>query len=419
MALSEDNREIILSKACTSVSSIIGGVTSFMTNYFISKFPDGFFKKIYISDSFNPTNLRRFIFQKQPKPYFFIQPQFELGNLFMEQPLPYWYTTNYYVIKNTHKNYVKIFEDTSRDISIFYVPNRIKVTFQTGMRLQTQMQAWDVLSYMNQNFEATGFNYVNGISMQAEVPKTFMVNLCRINGWNYNTPDGKESLKKYLSKYSLNGINPVINTATSNISYMSRYFANILINYQDHPTSDKVVKNLIQSHAQVNYAFSAELWIPGAFIMEINKERMDLPLDDSYIQEPDNAYKFTLVFNKEYIPDEVNGLPIIFNGEYVPDINVEVDVLDLKPIISEEVVNIIKSLSPHYKLDDILIINVYANGKKLTCDMYEVDWHRFILKTLKPETNKTYSLFIYGDLDKLHKINEDNISTSKRQLKEK
>ena len=406
MANAYNEKSVALCKASSSISTIIGGVSSFITNFYVSKFPKNFFKKVYISESLNSTNLRdKNKFPQQMKPYLAVQSQFELGNTAMDT-LPFWHTANYYIIRSKMRNYRLIFEDIENGIRIFSIPNRIKVNFNTTIKLETEMKAYDVLSYLNQNFEQGGFNYINKVRLPAEVPKIFMVNISKFLNLDYNRENDREKLREYLLEHSLGSINEVISMSTGNPTFMYNYTTNLLVNYPDLASHEKSIKNLIVKETTVNFEIGCELWIPGSFILEI-ENRNDMIYEINEPSKSDNKFKFNLVFDVESIPEKIGNKQFITKRSFLTDINEEVDELDLTPILSEELITVIKTINKyHVDMSKYIQLNLYLNKERISENNYEVDWKKFILKTKQPESNRTYTVFIYGDLLILNKVSD-------------
>lgn len=266
-------KTITLCKSITSVSSIVGSVTSVITEFYKSKFPENYFKKVHISTSLSANSLQKDYYQLQERPYLFIQPQYDLSDGVMNQ-LPLWHTASWYVLNDMDSNYTKIFEDVETGIRIYTIPNRIKITFNTGIRVNTEIQAWNVLAYLKQNFESNGFYYLNDVFLANTVPKFIIENICNRIGLDFNSPRDREKLQKYLLQNSKNAIEEVTDLSTGNPSWVYKSPRNILVNYLDLAQNDKQMNNRSVIQNQITFSLTAELWVPGHFIVQFdNKER--------------------------------------------------------------------------------------------------------------------------------------------------
>lgn len=416
-AIKEDENKLVnLCTATSTISDIIGGITSFMTHYFMEKFPDNFFKKVYISESINFKNLYRDLFQMQYKPYLFVQPQFELGNHIMGQ-LPVWSKANYMIFKDRSRSYKKILQDDKNRINIYYIPNRMKVNFTLGIRLQTQMEAWNILGYIDQQFENNGHYFINKVNLQSELPKSFVIQICKLLDYNYNDRADRILLQEYLNQHSVGGIEEIINQSTGNPSYVFNYFPNILTTYPDLASHERNMKNLVMNYSQVNYAIGTEFWFPGTFIMECDNLDKHLELDYKEDLNDLYKYKYNLAFDKDHVLSYDNDKELLIKRKFITDVNVTIDKLNLDYILEDRLQKIIKLMLKHsLNPNKLFKVHLYTNGIRVPEDSYDVDYENLILKTFKPLSNQTYYVYIYADLKLLNKINkivdtknEDNI----------
>lgn len=407
--INKNNNDLVdICTASTTSSDIIGNLTSFMSHYFIKKFPNDFFRKIYISDSISNKNLYRDLFPIQYKPYIYIQPQIELSNFFLGE-LPNWSTISFLVFKDKSRSYKKIFQDSEEGINIYYIPSRIKVNFTVGIKLQTQMQAWDILSYMNQRFENNGHHYINQVNLQGEIPKSYMINICNIKGWNYSDKGDRIKLREYINQHSFGGIEEIINLSTGNPSFMYNFSPNILVTYPDLPSHDKEMRNLVTKHTQINYAFGAELWYPASYILEIKDYNKVKNINNDYNEDIKDLskYKYNLVVDHDYVKSNYEEKELLIKKKFITDVNVNVDKLDLSYILDDRMIEIIKLLlENNLNPNKIFKIDLYTDGIKITEDNYKVEYDTLLLKTFKPISNQTYNLFVYVNLELLNKINK-------------
>lgn len=419
MIMNED-KQVAFCRATSSLSTLIGSLTSYISNFYKSNFPKNFIRKMYISDSMNALNLRDGVFQDQNKPYLVITPRFELGNTFLENP-PIWHTTSLYLFRNKARYYRKIFDDKENGIRIYVIPNRIKINYETIIKVQMQMAAWDLLSYINQHFEANGFRYANRVPLQAEIPKNFVVNISKILGLDYNDKDDRLKLRDYFKQHSLNSITEIINLSTGNPSWMFNYFNNVLLNFPDMPTSERTTTNLAHRSATVNFNFTAEVWMPCSFVMEVDKSKIkeDFNMEESMEAIDDRRFQFNLAFEKPLIPEKIEDKQIIFKESFLPDVNVEVDELPFDSILSKEMIRVIDTLVKYkIPLEKVIDIKLFSNGYPISKERYEVDYENYILKTKEPNSNITYTLILYGNLKILNEVNNLVLTDNTNKIKD-
>jgi len=343
MSTIKDNHKVITCKTSTTFAYMVGGITSFASSFFMSKFPKGYFKKLFIIDSFNSTNMRNEDFYEQSTPYISIQPVFEVGNTFTEMQ-PYWQTTNYWIFRNKIKNYTPVLKDKESGINIYAVPSRVKVNFNISIKLPTVMSAYESMHYITQNFETTGYNYINDIKLQTEIPPSYIKIIAKTLKLDVNNKEDKDKLNEFLLSHSYSGIQEIINMSTGRPSHMYNLNSNILVNYPDTATFEKNNEGAVVKDTVVKYSFSMETWIPSNYIMEVPDSNMIIDEEEDNLVDEKGNYKFNLIFKKDYIEHELDGKHLLVKKSYIPDVNVEYDLLEFEPIISEEVISVLKKI---------------------------------------------------------------------------
>ncbi|BDE75808.1 hypothetical protein [Staphylococcus phage S6] len=390
--------------ASPSLSSVISGVQSFMWTYFKSMFPSNFFASTYVNTSLNSNSLKDMKERKKGFPHLSMNTQFELGDGFMSG-LPMWHKTDRFVMKNLKRNYRLIFEDDTRGIRIYTVPQRYKIVFNYGILLQTEMSAWNVLNHINQTFENGGYNYANEIRIPTKLPEIFIVNICKKLGLDINNNKDRMQLNDYMMT---NGLGPITNKkdlSTGKEKYTYDYTTNILLNYPDLTNYEKEVTNLINKSASVRYAISAELWVPGSYILEIE--------DDFNIQREidslsDDVLQFDIAILQDMIPKEnERGMKLLLERNFNTEMNVKFDSTQIEEILDKDVINSIKELNKiNGDIQKIVEFKLFKNNKPMSKDEYFVDYDTFELIVKEPEDNKVHTLVMYADTRKINMINE-------------
>lgn len=407
---------ISVCSSSNALSSIIGSVTSYMTEYFKSKFPDKYFKETYISTTMAASAIQKDYFEPKKRPYLFVQPQFDLSEGYMGQ-LPLLFTdTSWIYLKKLKKNYNLIFEDESTGIRIFNSFKRTKIQFRIGIRVNSELQGWNCLSYIDQNFQTNGYFFLNKIFLQTQVPPFIISNIANRLNYDLSDPADKERMEDFMMQYSYNGIYLTKDLSTGNDRFMFKYPANILVNYPDMSNNNRNLRQNVIQNSQIEYSITAELWTPATFIMELdNMERFK----NIKLQQPedydDGMYRFSLIMNEDYIPYTKNRRNLLFRRNFLPEVNVEYDELDLKSVLPTNVHKVCDLLNKYkIKMSKVFDIDLYINGKLVDPEVYSFDEKEFILKTKDPMSNTTYTVVCYADMGIVNKINdlmgEDSLS---------
>lgn len=411
-------KKILRCQSTTTYSSMVGNITSFIQTYFVSKFPKGFFKKEIITDTNSNVILKDKDLIKYDMPYIMIRPELSLDEIFIESQ-PYLYETPHYIVTSNSKrnqNYYPIFKDEEQGIYIHAIPSRVRINYQVKIKVPTIMYMYNTMQYINNAFEKNGYEFVNDVRLQTNIPKIMATNLAHTNGYDLSNVEDRTSFNDYLNKNSMNGIEEIINLSTGNSMYAFNFKTNIMNVYPERVQGDRTNKGLAVEYCMVTFNFSSEMWIPNKYIMEIPSTVGEV--FSSYEEEPtDNSFKFNTVLDVSYILPKIEDKHLILKRKFVPDINVEYDTLDFSMIINDELREALNFLKKENALNtNIFEVVVMCGNKALMKSMYKVDYENFILKTNTPMSNTTYTVLLYGNLETLNKIlNRDRSQDKKMQ----
>lgn len=391
-------------QASPSLSSVLSGVQSFMWNYFKSMFPSNFFKSTYIHTALNSNSLKDIKERKRSYPHLAMNTQFELGDGFMSG-LPMWHRTDRFIINNLKRNYRMIFEDETRGIRIFTVPQRYKMVFNFAILMQTEIAAWNVLNHLNQTFENGGYGYANGIRIPTKIPDIMIINIAKKLNLDLNNNEDRIKFNDYMME---NGLGPIVNKkdmASGREKYTYDYTTNILLNYPDLPNYENQISNLINKQSAVRYAMSAELWVPGSYILEIEE---DFNVEREVEEVSDDILQFDIAILQDMIPKEnEKGMKLLFQRNFNTEMNVPFDSTPIESIIDEEVISAIKEINKFKaNMEKIIEFRLFKNNKAVSKEDYFVDYEDFELIVKEPEDNVVHTLVLYADMKKINMINE-------------
>jgi hypothetical protein len=396
--------QVVSAKVSTSISSLIGNVTGYARYFISSKFPPDFFKKVYISDSLNEIQMEEGNLQKFPKPTLIITPQYTGENGFMDV-LPYWHTTQYFRFKNARKKYNGVLYDNINDVYMYSIPDRVKLNFEVKIKLPSTMYAYNVLHYLKQSFETGGYFYLNDVRLQTEIPKLYAQIVADRLKVDPTTPDGRQALDDYFMNNSYGGITEKINLSSGLSQFAYNYKTNILVNFPDLPSYEKNTNGLVTDSTVVSFSFSFDFWSHSNYILELKGNVPDVPPEE-WTKDSALKYEFYLD-NVHFIKEQEGDMHMIINKPFLPDVNEEVDILEFKPIVSDELKDVIgESLKNKFDMAKLLKVMVLIDNKQLDSLMYDVNWTDMTLTTKDPMSNVTYTLVLYGNLKALNLISQ-------------
>ena len=409
--LSKTPMDLSMSTSTQSLSDTLGGLSSFVFNYFLAKFPEKMFAETYVSGSLTEAKLKGNMNHIQKLPYLGMEIEYTPEVSSMGE-LPYGYSTMYHVYNTDRdKYYTKIFSDPVEGIQIYAVPQRVRVRFNFAMKFQTRFAAMNCVNYISTNFETEGMNYINGIRLPSKLP-TYFVDRIAQNFQLGSSAEDKEDLRTYFLDHSLNSIFETKNLSSGKKDFIYEYLSNLLFIYNDEASSESNVKNLVVEDATVNYGFYVEAWMPTSLLLEMRADDLapKAPLEE------DDTFKFNLILKTDLIP-QVNsiGFNLLDVRKFQTDLNAKVDVLEFKDELKPTFIPIIEHLKKiKANLSKVFTLTVYENNILLPDSQYTVDFSTYTITTQNPDSNKTYSLAIYGDvkllnlLDKYIRENRDS-----------
>lgn len=409
MAHINPDNELSICKASPSMTSIVSGIQTFAFNYFRSKFPKNYFKDTYMGTSLTSKSFRHNPGANRMMPYLAMNTTFEAGggDLFV-QDWPLWHTTTYYVFKNLKRNYRLVFEDEENDIRIYAVPRRYKFNFNYNIILQTEMAAWNVLTYIDQQFENGGYNYVNNIRIPAEIPTVMIHNIAKRLKIDLNTKEGSQDMKDYLMTHALGPIEGKTNPGTGLEKYEFGYTTNVLLNYPDLANYDKEIRNLISHSSTVRYAMSAELWTPSNFILEIKGDYKEQNVVTDVTDLGEDVLNFSMSVEQKIIPKVIDeGFQYITRANFETSVNEKIDTLPLDRLVMDKIernINVLREYDAD--LSKVIKFVLFKDNEEVSPKQYRIDYRKLELELENPGSNTIFTIVCYSDLKKMNLIDD-------------
>ena len=101
------------------------------------------------------------------------------------------------------------------------------------------------------------------------------------------------------------------------------------------------------------------------------------------------------------------GFNLLDVRKFQTDLNAQIDVLEFKEELKPTFIPIIEYLKKiKANLSKVFTLTVYENNILLPDSQYTVDFSTYTITTLNPDSNKTYSLAIYGDVKLLNLLDK-------------
>ena len=401
-----DKKQIIRCDVSNSITSIMSNVTAFAKKFILYYFPDEYFKDIYIVTSATSNEQAAnndnedLIIKKTPQ--LSITPTYNQDyDDVSGGPFPMWRRGFFegFKTKYSRYGYRNVFYNDVDELGIFAIPNRIKFTFNYKIRLDSHLKKIDVCHMLRQKLHNNDIFYYNNVTMETQIPNVIIQAIAAIKDFDLTEPEDVKAFKAYLSQYSPGNINEKVYTGSGLRSFVYTYLANILIKVTNPPDTDGGSverQNMAEGKPTVEFTLDMELWIPNNYMFECNflPRGSYMPIDD------ESKVIFETLTNVR--PPQIKGrrARIVWN-KFVTDVNVVLDKIDLKPIISKRIKKLIKNRyeeNDEALIHEIFDIDVYRDSKILEYGKdYKIDWENLQITMINPYYNYVYYVAIYAD----------------------
>lgn len=290
-----DNINIV--QSVTSASTMISSLASEAKQYILSKFPKNFFRYIYIdtsetviqqnrNDLYNPNA------NKIPYPSMAITPEISLDDPIagMEKGL-HLSSPNLYLRRDLNRTYNKIVVDPKDNFAIYYTSDYITTNFNFKVVTNSFIQNADISFFLKSKFQKDFFQFLNGRSIQSEIPKTFIKMIADLKNWNLNDPDEMDELRLYLigTSKTPDAVQKRINLGTGKQCFFINERQNLLTLFRDLDCPASINREQqAEGDYTVTFTLQISCWIPNAYIMTIRKETLQR-LNEEIIDAAENG----------------------------------------------------------------------------------------------------------------------------------
>jgi hypothetical protein len=421
-----DNRDILVGRASTTMSSTIGNAVTVLRDHLYSRYPRGYFKHFHVN-----TALASKMMEDRDRedasdenvhlneiPSMSVSPRYTGESNTAMQELPYWRQVHSFLFKNTRRNYVGVLFNDEEKIFVYSIPDRVKVEFDVKVRFDTIMQQMDFVNYTRQMFSVGKLYYLNGVRMESEIPKSFIRALMAYKGADPSDRDQVDEFYSYLRKFSMNRIEYKRNLSNGTNSFFYGYDVNLLCNLEEVSGSDYARDGMAEEKPTVDMRFTMEMWVPTSYVLETKQrfETDESELPTELLSDGSTGY---INHSVKLVPRRTIGdyTLLIWQG-FVSDVNVRVDRLPLDEVFSRRLNSVIGALREteegRRRLDEILTFSLYADGQPMSPDRFNILWDGPELTVDAPLYNVTHHLGVYARMDLLNDALAEIENTSYR-----
>lgn len=377
--------------------SMHSSVTNIIKEHFIRRFPKGFFKYTYMRNSnasIAEQNLNYEDRLVKAKPALAIGLAFDgQDNSFNGDPYHFGITNIRQRAFEQGDIYDGVMRDYVNDIYISAFRTRTKLIYEIGIKVESEMKAVNVESYIRGYMGIGKPFYINNAILEIPIPNNLIKVIALRNNIDINTPQGVTDLNTYLTVKSKGSIERKTHLVNGRMHYFYRYATNILCRIQDKISFNKNTREKSITDCILSFNFEVELGSYLNFIYErVEKDltpTTDLPVITNEELEVVFNYAIQLVIPREHL-----GLSILGKISVLTS-NEDEDSTIVKNSLSNEA-NDFKDYSiAHTSVNANLKLLVFRESTLIPDTDYSIDWNTMNITLIQPFKNYQYTFVFY------------------------
>lgn len=408
--LDDSSENINIVQSVASASTMISSLAIEAKQYILSKFPNHFFKHVYIdtaqtvsqqyrNDKYNKTA------NKIPYPSMGISPEISLddpiGNM---QKALHMSSPNIYLRRDVNRSYKKILVDPDEKFALYYTSDYITTNFNFKLVTNSFIQNADMAFYLQSRFQKDFFQFLNNKSIQSEIPKTFIRIISDIKQWNLNDPNEMDELRLYLigTSKTPETIQKRTSLQTGKQCFFLNEKQNLLTLLTDLDCPSSVNRDSqVESEYTITFRLQISAWLPNAYIMVIDKTKFRDSVSQETVEDFDsyeiteNGIVSTAVFSKAlgkketilfYDSGENEQIGhLIFEDSFFYDIEKDIPEVMLLKRLSPELKKIFSYATETLNIDptSLFYIKVIRSGGSDDGSVVEINYNTLSVKLKK------------------------------------
>lgn len=282
--LDNTNNTVTAVQSVASASTMISSLAREAIEYIESKFPPKFFVHTYIDTSQTVTQ-RSYnekyskTANKIPYPSITCTPVRSLddpiGGMEKTRHLS---SPNLYLRRDLSRTMNKLVVDPEKQFSIYYSSDYITTNFDFKIAVNTYIQNVNTAFYLKSRFQPGFWQYYNNRYIQSEIPKSLIMMIADLFGYDLNNSDDMDALRLYLigTSKSEQAIQKKLNPGTGKQCFFINEKENLLTIFTDLDCPPSVIKDgQTEGEYIINFRLQVSAWIPNAYILHINKNTLN------------------------------------------------------------------------------------------------------------------------------------------------
>ena len=400
-------------ESMTNFSQVLGIATAVARKQITGYFNDGFFKHERIgtnlqsvSERFTKFNNDKLARKQNPALSLKIEynPKEALRN---DAAFP----GNYYavgggVISPTEFLFPLYNNDAHDDLR--YELKRTTISFTVGIRVGTQLEAWNVGEYLASKLRANRNFYLQNQMVHSIIPDALIAKICKINKINWNNT---EAILKHLRQFSQNEINVIHYGGTNSRKFTFGKSLDFQFEINTVPSISTNRRGRAELNSLVTFNFDLHFSYPCAFVLSTQPVILNEPdpLDkviNNHMSDEGGVIHLNIP-GMNFAPREyLNGKYRFVFTKFSPELNTPVEHIKFKECLAPEIIGFIDNLlSTGIDPDNVIDFYMFNGDSPLHPDAFFVDWTTYQVLLESPVINDVYAFGIYINREEFYSTN--------------
>lgn len=290
--------------ASTSTAHTYGNVTCFMVEYIKNLFPN-YFKTVHVTSTMSYKELSRINlnnnanFLKKKKPILIIRPRVDLDtdDIFLGRTYLTTRLTDQYMERD-YTNLQPFFQDDDSGLSIKFLMNRLKITYDVTMICGSQMEQINMANFLKNKIRQN-LPFPVETYLESQIPKTMLnmySKLTRIAMYDEN--GSVADFLKHINGKSRYPITYKMKTSTGNDEFFRYYPANLLMSINGLSIDDGSKKGQVFDSFATTFTIPVEFNTAGLYYIFHEDETVHIEIkkqvEKNFIDYADKAVMYPM-----------------------------------------------------------------------------------------------------------------------------
>jgi hypothetical protein len=412
-AVRMEMRDLVLARPVSAVTPALSSLTGLLRTYFSNLFPTDYIKEYFVSTElsarggyalrgrFRPLTLSNVSQRRYPLLSIRIDPTSDVSDYATGTA---WWQGNRFLLRPENLTLL-ILDDIQHRVA-GYMKDRIVCRFQLTVVCQSELQAYEVLSYLKRVAPINIKVFLSSVAIANELPGDVLRAIWGGMGLgDGSNPADWTTFGEYLQTVTAGGIECTVSSATGRRAYSFFYSANPILNITSSPTASVNREGGVVRTAQVELSAELDVTVPLAYSFRQEPSLVMAPgRTPDFGAQGDRAY-FGLTYQLRPPANIPGGLSLAYcvgmvAGEQDPVHPSASDTTDFSPYIPEPIKAHITRLLAQSGGSALVQTQLFRLGEPIALPLFSFDYANWTLTIQRGGlfyTDKYYVL-IYCDL---------------------